>query len=469
MGLYNTLARHVLAPSLDILRGTHTMRHLAELEVSQRWPLERIEQLQSERVRRLVEQAYAVVPYYRQLIDERGITPADIRTACELPLLPVLTKDIIRDKFDMLLARGFPEKQLLPGCTGGSTGTPLEFFSTRESQMSMGLGRALRALEWAGTKPGDRTVYISKERTRRSPSARTAVRLRRMYSRTTFIDAASLSDTTLPRVVRSISKARPRALIGYASAVHIVASFIRETGCAAPAVGSIITEGEQLLGQQRDMMRKVFGVEPFSRYSSFESFDIAMECEAHEGMHVNAEDLVVEVVDDDGRPLPEGREGRILVTDLHAYGMPFIRYDTGDIGSFVSGTCACGRHLPRLELSLCKTGDVIYTPSGKRLSPLALGASALAPLGIREFQFVQEELDHIVIRVVAGARSGRDDVESLGDAVAATFRPLLGESVRIEVTTVESIEPTAAGKHLFIVSKIAARGARASQPQGERA
>ncbi len=93
-----------------------------------------------------------------------------------------------------------------------------------------------------------------------------------------------------------------------------------------------------------------------------------MECEKHSGMHINAEDLLVEIVDDDGNPLPAGRRGRLLVTNLNEYGMPLIRYDTDDESAFKDHLCSCGRHLPLIEGVVGKTGNVIYTPSGKRLS-----------------------------------------------------------------------------------------------------
>ncbi|MBE9505966.1 MAG: phenylacetate--CoA ligase family protein, partial [Chloroflexi bacterium] len=106
MSLYNTLTRHVLAPSLDVLRGTHTMRHLAELEESQWWPRERIEELQAERLQRLIRYAYDHVPYYRRLMNERGLTPRDITSAADLPKLPILTKDIIRDNLEAMCSEG---------------------------------------------------------------------------------------------------------------------------------------------------------------------------------------------------------------------------------------------------------------------------------------------------------------------------------------------------------------------------
>ena len=104
MTAYNTIALHVLAPAMDLIRGTHTMSCLRELEESQWWPVERIEELQSERLRRLITHAYEHVPYYRRVMDERRLTPSDIRSAADLTKLPVLTKAAIVGAGDSILS-----------------------------------------------------------------------------------------------------------------------------------------------------------------------------------------------------------------------------------------------------------------------------------------------------------------------------------------------------------------------------
>lgn len=465
---YTALVRHVLAPGMDILRGTHTMRCLKDLETSQWWPPERIEQLQSERLQRLIHYAYERVPYYHRLMDGCGIFPDSIKTAADLARLPVLTKADIREHRGEMLAEGFPRRDLLDGHTGGSTGTPLAFYSSREARLSHGMARSLRALEWAGVYPGDRTVRVIKRRPRSAAEGAPFENLSHRLMRENFEDCAAFSDSSLPLVVERIKRLRPRALRGYTSAVCIVAEFIRESGVSAPAVESVVVGGEQLFEEQRVLLREVFGTEPFSRYSSFETFDIAMECGAHAGMHVAAEDLIVEVVDDAGQPVERGRQGRVLVTSLHEYGMPLIRYDTDDESAFAQGTCGCGRSLPRLSAVIGKTGNTIYTPSGKRLSPLSLGSSGLVPLGVRQFQFIQEQLDRVTVKVVPNAALSGDESQALAAAVKAHYGKSLGDDVKIDVAVLDRIEPTPAGKHLFLISKVNPRSCAGPQAADTR-
>jgi phenylacetate-CoA ligase len=451
---YAQLTRLILAPALDLVRGTHTMRSLRELEESQWWPYERIQQLQSQRLQRLIHHAYERVRYYRALMDARGVLPGDIRTAADLSLLPVLTKADVRQHASELLADGFPRHELRVGRTGGSTGEPLSFYSSRESRSSRGIARALRAFEWTDTYPGDSIVSVTRRRPSDSDEEPYFERVVRFLSRKVVEDSASLSNSSLPFVVQRIARRRPRALTGFPSTLCIVGEFIRDSGIPAPKVNSVVVGGEQLLDEQRSLLRDVFGTEPFSKYSSFESFDIAMECNAHKGFHIAAEDIVVEIVDDAGKPVEPGRQGRVVVTNLHEYGMPLIRYDTDDESSWLGGTCACGRSLPRLSSIIGKTGDTFYTPSGKRVSARSFRTAILVELGIRRFQFVQDALDHVTVRVVPNVSLSPSKAQELGAAVKAHYSSTLGDDVEILVEIVDRIEPTPAGKHLFYVSKV---------------
>ena len=445
MTSYARLMRLILAPAHDVLRRKHTTRCLKELEQSQWWPIERIQQLQSERLQRLIHHAYEHVPYYRNLIDASGVSPGSIRTAADLSSLPILTKADIREHIGELLADSHPRRKLLELRTGGSTGEPLIFYSSRESQSSRGVARTLRALEWANIYQGDPTFSVTRQRSSDSRWSAQRRRIGRLLWRESFEDCAGLSDSSLPFVVQRISRLHPRLLGGYPSAVCIIAEFIRDSGMPSPDVKSIVVGGEPLFDDQRSLLREVFGTEPFSKYASFENSDIAMECNAHAGLHVAAEDLVVEVVDNEGRPIQPGRHGRIVITNLHEYGMPLIRYDTDDEGALIEGACECGRSLPRLAPIMGRTGHLIYTPSGKRLSPSSFRYMDLALLGIRRFQLVQDQLDHVIVRAVPNPSLSSSSARDLGAALRAHFGTTIGDDVVIHVVIFDLIEPTPAG------------------------
>jgi len=443
-----------MAPAVDVLRGTHTMRCLRELEESQWWPRDRIENLQRRRLHELVSYSYERVPYYRRVMNEAGLLPGDLQSVDDLRRLPVLSRDLVRANSGEMLAEGYPRKKLRRCTTGGSTGNPLVFYSTLDDQANHGYARGIRALQQAGVEIGDRRMLIRIRRDVNSPRARPLHRVTRMLERLKELDSRDITVDSLPDIVAYLSRPDVRCLGGYPSAVAFIAAWIAETDTASPSLSAIITGGEQLFEHQRERIRKVFGLEPFSKYACNEAFDLAMECEAHTGMHVSAEDMVVEVVDDDGQPVPAGTEGRIVITNLHNYGMPLIRYDLGDSGSFVPGECPCGRHLPRLSHVLGRRFDLIYTPSGRRISGANLGTARLANMPVRQFQFVQEELDLLAVHIVPHSSASAVDLEAMKNRIPMMFQEVVGFDVRVEVRFQDHIELTSGGKHLLVVSRV---------------
>ncbi len=454
MSLYNALARHVMAPAMDLVRGTHTMSCLRDLEESQWWPPERIGELQASRLRRLIAYAWERVPYYRRIMNERGLRPSDILSAADLPKLPVLTRDLVRANFDDLMAEGFPGGRVRREMTGGSTGTPLLFRTTAEDQRSRGFSRAIRAAEFAGLRLGDKGMLIRIARRHEAARDRLLHRLSRRLERVIELDSRDITLNRLPNIVALLRDPDMRWLTGYPSAISYLASWVRESGVALPELKTVITGGEQLFEHQRQRIRDVFRVEPYSDYSCREVFNIAMECEAHAGLHVAAEDIVVEVVDEDNATLPAGREGRVVLTNLHNYAMPFLRYENGDTGSFSGVTCPCGRSLPLLSHVVGRRCDIVYTPSGRRIAGSNLGLNRLAQFPVQQFQFVQEDLDRLTVRVAPLPGTEPAGLEDMRLRIPPIFNRIVGDDVRVEVRFCDHIETTPGGKHLFVVSKV---------------
>ena len=454
MGLYPDFARHVLAPAYDRVRGTRTMQCLRELEQSQWWPAERIHELQSQRLQHLIEYAYERVPHYHRVMEERSLVPSDIRTAADLVALPVLTRRFVQEHREDFVAEGFPRGRLRVTRTSGSTGVPLQFYSTREDQLNRGLARAARARGWAGLALGDRSAVVSRPRVYSKRRERLLASLSQHFQRTVFIDVENLSDEVLLHVVDRLAAAAVRGLRGYPGAIALLAACIRDAGITAPLVHCVITGGEQLADHERRLIRDVFGTEPYSQYSSYEVFEIAGECGAHEGMHIAAEDVIVEVVDEAGTPVPPGVEGRILVTNLHNYGMPFIRYDLGDSGMLVDGACSCGRTLPRLGALIGRWNDYFVTRSGRRIFSGALFFNRLAGLGMRQYQVIQETLDTVVMKLVPPKGATAADLAVLRARVIQMYQSRFGDEFTFHVEFVERIEPTEAGKHKFMLSRV---------------
>ncbi|MBN1152062.1 MAG: phenylacetate--CoA ligase family protein [Dehalococcoidia bacterium] len=457
MSLYNQVARLALSPAMDHLRGTHTMKHLQELEQSQWWPAERLVELQSERLRRLLLHAYEHVPYYRRVMDERGLKPAAIGCAEDLHNLPLLTKGIIRDAGPALLADDFTRSALREMSTSGSTGETLHFYSTAEDQFSRGLSRSLRALGWAGIRIGDRHARLSRPRRYATKQDQFLHDLSQRLRRSKVISYGALTDDDLSLVVRQLSHGKFSSIGGSPPLLRLVAEFARARHLTVPPVDTIVCGGEQLFPHERRLLRETWGPEPHSKYSSFEVYDIAGECNAHAGLHIQSEDVIVEILDDRGTPVPNGHIGHIYLTNLHSHAMPFVRYAIGDMGAIDFRPCSCDRNLPRLVGMVGRTSELIVTRSGRRIFAADLDLESFASLGVARYRLVQEDVDSVVACVVwhsdidAATRTEREP-----QLVERLRRSMKGE-INVILQSVERIEPTAEGKHMVVISKLTPR------------
>jgi len=193
----------------------------------------------------------------------------------------------------------------------------------------------------------------------------------------------------------------------------------------------------------------VFGAPVFETYGSREFTFIAGECDRHQGLHVSMENLLVEILDDDGRPTPAGEEGNVVITDLSNYGMPFIRYANGDRAVAGWGTCSCGRGLPLLQKVVGRRLDILETPDGRRIPGEFFPHLMKDFPAVKRFQVVQEQLDRIELRLVVNYPLPQQSRSLLDQEI----RKVVGPAVKLSLLTVDDIPLTSAGKLRVVVSK----------------
>jgi phenylacetate-CoA ligase len=225
------------------------------------------------------------------------------------------------------------------------------------------------------------------------------------------------------------------------------------------APDGIVTSADMLYPHQRAAIERMFCAAVFDRYGCREVDTIAAECSEHVGMHICAERLVVEFLDEDGRPVAPEQPGRVIVTDLFGYAMPFIRYDIEDIATRSAEMCRCGRGLPLMGGLVGRASDVLTTPEGAYVSVTALSTILPHVPGVRETQFVQKAADWLQIKVVRRPEYGPDS--------EATFRRhvgrLFGSRMRITFEYVDEIPRTSTGKARLSVGRDSFAGATAGQ------
>ena len=267
---------------------------------------------------------------------------------------------------------------------------------------------------------------------------------------------------TGPAVVRGIDedaagqldwllREQPDYLITHPSMAAELARLSIARGVSLPRLKEIRTFGELLEEDTRELCRQAWNVGVTDAYSSTEVGYIAMQCPDHQHYHVQSEGVLVEILDDKGAACGPGQVGRVIVTDLHNFAMPLIRYDVGDFAE-VGDACSCGRGLPVLRRIIGRVRNMLVTADGRRFWP-ALGSRAIAEAApIRQYQVVQKAFDRVEIRIVASS--------SLSAAEEARVRELvlgrLPVSMHLNIVYCEEIPRSAGGKFEDFISEIAA-------------
>lgn len=448
-GLYETAFRRVLFPAYETgLRRRRTLAYLDTYRREQWLAPEQIAALQWERLQRLLDHCYREVPYYRRRWRELGIAPGDIRNLDDYARLPVLTKADIREHFDELKADSWRDR-LLYKATGGSTGEPMRFGFTRESN-DRRTAVMWRGYEWAGSRMGRRTLFLWGGAV--GDPTRAHQLKDRLYNAVfarRVLNSFSMTEANMAEYADAIDRYRPDIIVAYVGPLVQLAEWLLACGRKVWQPHAIIGGAEAMHGFQRDAIQQAFGAPAFNTYGCREFMLIAAECEQRHGLHVNSDHLVVEL------RLPDGAAsgcttGDVIVTDLFNYGMPFVRYANGDMATASTQRCACGRGLPLLARVEGRILDAIRTPGGHVLPGEFFPHMLKDVPGVQRFQLVQRRLDHLDLSIVRGA--GFDDASL--EYIHREVDKVLGDSVQLHCHFVDEIPLTSSGKRRVTVSEL---------------
>jgi phenylacetate-CoA ligase len=451
MSAYGVLYRAALMPAWENwVHRRPTLHHLCELQRTQWSTLDELKALQSARLRQLLAHAYDHVPYYTALFDGVGLRPHDVRSAADLARLPILTREAARLAGDRRHSIA-PPFATIQKRTGGSTGQPLHFGYDVGSE-SWRQAVRLRAYGWAGCLPGERTLHYWGRLPMRSHGYRwLKVAVDRGLRREHVVDCGLRSEETLARTARWIARKRPTAIVSYCHAAVDLARYITAHGLKDWESIPVLCCAEELLPSDRKILVEAFGPAIFETYGCREFMLIAMECEAHAGLHLSTENLVVELLVKEGdkaRAAVPGETGEVVVTDLHNFGMPFIRYATGDLAvASPEARCPCGRAAPRLAAVSGRVTDTLQCRDGSRVDGILFNVifTELAD-AVRQFQVVQYKDQSITLRLVP------DETFTEGDrqGIRARCHQYLGD-VPVRIEEVQAIAERSNGKRQVVI------------------
>ncbi|MGC1870123.1 MAG: hypothetical protein WA700_04125 [Acidobacteriaceae bacterium] len=436
--------RHVIHPLWAKVNHPTFASYMREFERNQYLHPDDLRKLQLRRLRQQLIDAYRYVPFYRLRMTQAGLTPLDIRTHEDLRLLPVLTKRDIQDHQDLLVSSNIPPSKRQQNQTGGSTGSPLQFFVDVERADSR-MASTVRHNSWAGLRIGDWYAHPwgSRFDVGDTPDPNPAWRQKFLY-RNLSLHTAAVGEEAMMRFVQVLRKYRPKYMVAYAQSAVLFAEFCTANHIHDIAFESMIVSAEMLLPGKRQILEETFRGKVFDRYGCREVSVIASECEYHSGLHVNADSLIVEVEPDP--TLPAGM-GRVLVTDLLNRSMPLIRYEIGDLASLDSEMrCPCGRSLPLIGNIQGRTSDFLRLPSGRMIAGPSLALLAADMNDVRQVQFIQADPAHVTLKVVAGNGYCQRTEQEL----RRRMQPYLEQESSLTIVTADSIPSEPSGKYRFV-------------------
>lgn len=447
MNLYTKLVSSVLFPIHEKLKKHDTVRIRKEMEQTQWLSQSELKSLQLTRLKAFLIDVEQHVPYYQQLFKELHFVPRDIQSLTDLNKIPLTNKATIRFNTEQLKAND--AEDLARFNTGGSSGEPLIFYIGKK-RVSHDVAAKWRATRWWNVDIGDSEIVVwgSPIELGKQDIIRA---IRDKFFRTILIPAFEMSPVKLDKFIQQIQAIRPKMLFGYPSAISHIAAHAEKTGQSLNNLGIKVAfvTSERLYDYQREKIETVFECPVANGYGGRDAGFIAHQCPSG-NMHITAEDIIIEIIDEQGNVLPIGESGEIVVTHLATRDFPFIRYRTGDIGILSNECCACGRGLPILKEIQGRTTDFVIAQDGTVLHGLALIYVLRDIEGIESFKIIQESLDKTKIQIVNNASYGIE-AESIIEQV---FKKRLGKAVQIEFDYVSEITKEASGKFRYVVSHV---------------
>ncbi len=439
-----TLVRKFLLPAHERLLRRGTLDVLRDLERTQWLSTDDLLSLQRTKLRELLLHANQNCPFYSDRISAAAIDPATAELT-DLERLPTLTKSEIRRHLPAMLESP-RRRKLYPYTTGGSTGEPLQFFIDRERQAADQAARA-RTRRWFGIDLGERELYLWGAAVEFAAQDRFK-QLRDRLTNHLLLSAFEMTPARMTGYLDRLDRFDPVHLFGYPSSVALLARHARDLGRSLKtnSLRAVFVTGELMQPQDRDLIAESVGVPVADGYGSREAGFIAHQCPSGR-YHITMESLIVELLDESGRPVGGGHAGEVTITHLDARAMPLIRYRTGDIASRSDDPCPCGRGLTTLNMVEGRRTDMLHTTAGGAAHALAVIYPLRERPEISQFKVVQQaDLSLDVFTVLRGKLSGGEESE-----LVSSLQRRIGD-VAVRIHEVESIPTDASGKHRCVVS-----------------
>ena len=448
MKFFDSILGKMAYVAWDTKEGGVRLNECETLKAQQYWSNEKINALQTAKLTTLVAHAYTTSAWYKKVIDTIGLNLNKPFSLDDLARFPVTTKFDIRENTRAFISSKYNPDAMPKAKTGGSTGVSLNLLFDEHCQ-KLRNGAQIFADSFSGWKPGVRVAAIWGN----PPIAKTIKQKVRAFllDRMIYLDTMDLNATSMGNFVTRWRQFKPEMIFGHSHSIYIFAKYLTEQGITDLRPRGIVATSMMLLDHERDAIEQAFQCKVSNRYGCEEVGLIAVECEKHQGMHINSSHIILECLDEHNQPVAPGQAGKLVITDLNNFGMPLIRYRVEDVGVLSTRKCSCGRNTPLLERLEGRVADFLKKPGGGQVAGVSLVERTLTKIpGIEQMQLVQEQLHEILINRVKGPEyTPNTDIQLI-----AEFREVFDESVNLVIRDVDKIPQEKSGKYRFSICKI---------------
>jgi len=407
-----------------------------------------IEEYQLQRLKEVVNHAYANVPFYHTFYDTHGFHPSQINTLKDVELIPIINKETIKENRDTFIADNWKDFKPTTRTTGGTTGQAFKFYTDRKS-WAITWAVKMHFFKQAGFEMGKHKLGVLAGGSLLPQKGATfKKRVWRWLMNYYSMPISHMTDEIMEDYYQNLKQQKIKYLRGYPTAIYTLAKYMDQHGKTLQ-LKAVFTTAEMLYDHHRELFRKVFLCETYNEYGCGDGNGHALECPQHNGLHLSPELSVTNIVDENGNEVNNGEEGELVFTSLQDFSMPFIRFKPGDMAVKTDRICACGINHTLIQKIIGRSSDLIEFSNGRKINGLSIPFEAWTEK-VKRFQIVQTEHDAIELNIVPLPMLTENDL----DNAKKVLEYHCGEGVKVNINLVDAIEVPKSGKFRYVISKI---------------
>ncbi len=421
------------------IAGNPVIRYLFEIRKLSQMDNDGVRAMQDKLLEKLVLHAYSNVPFYQDVFAHAGLVKGGKVFVDKFSSVPPLTKEMIRKNFDGLKSRDMDKRGWYYNASGGSTGKPLRLIQDKDYDR-WNTAAKLYYMEMAGKYAGERELKLwgSERDILEGTIGFSAKLLNFMYNRK-LLNSFRMTRKDMFDYAKVWNRFRPKVVWTYVDSIYEFARFADENDVRLCSPEAIVVTAGTLDEDVRHYVEDVTGARVYNQYGSREVGSIACECRAQKGLHVFENFNKVEAV-----------EGKILVTNLRNYSMPFIRYEIGDTGEMSVGKCSCGRGFRRILKVYGRITDHFRKKDGTVVHGEYFTHLFYFKDWIKKFQVIQKDYDLVEVKIVLDGEKDEKDIYEIEKKI----KVVMGSGCKVKFLFVDGIEEGANEKYRFTVCEI---------------